>query len=92
MGVYIVDLQGDTITSRVVIRKGTILCLESFTEAGQQFSFYDQEGRPLTAKDGLKVWARNTPVALRDDSNYFFINYGEKAEWVSIVASIGSFA
>ncbi len=31
MGVFIVDLQGDTVTSRAVIRKGAILCLESFT-------------------------------------------------------------
>lgn len=47
MGVYIVDFQGETVTSRAVIRKGTIICVDTFTEAGQQFSFYDQNGRPL---------------------------------------------
>ena len=41
MGMFIVDLQGQAISSRAVIRKGAILCLESFTEAGQRFSFYD---------------------------------------------------
>lgn len=65
MGVFIVDLQGDTITSRAIIRKGAILCLESFTEAGQKFSFYDQEGRHLTHKDGLKVWVQGKPKSLK---------------------------
>jgi len=27
MGVFIVDLQGETVTSRAVIKKGAILCL-----------------------------------------------------------------
>lgn len=35
MGVYIVDIQGENITSRAVIRKGTILCVDKHTEAGQ---------------------------------------------------------
>ena len=65
MGVFIVDLQGDTITSRAIIRKGAILCLQSYTEAGQQFSFYDQGGRPLTQKDGLKIWVKGKPKALK---------------------------
>lgn len=42
MGVYIVDLQGETVTSRAVIRKGAIICVDTLTEAGQQFSFFDQ--------------------------------------------------
>ncbi len=48
MGVYIIDLQGETVTSRAVIRKGAIICVDTLTEAGQQFSFFDQDGRPLT--------------------------------------------
>lgn len=31
MGVYIVDFQGETVTSRAVIRKGTIICVDSLT-------------------------------------------------------------
>lgn len=31
MGVYIVDLQGENVTSRAVIRKGTILCVDTHT-------------------------------------------------------------
>lgn len=48
MGVYIVDLQGETVTSRAIIRKGKIICIDDLTEAGQKFSFYDQNGKPLT--------------------------------------------
>lgn len=35
MGVYVVDLQGESVTSRAVIQKGTIFCLGANTEAGQ---------------------------------------------------------
>ena len=35
MGVYVVDLQGENVTSRAVISKGAILCAENYTEAGQ---------------------------------------------------------
>ena len=42
MGLYIVDLQGETVTSRAVIRKGTIVCMDELTIGGQQFSFYDE--------------------------------------------------
>ena len=31
MGVFVVDLHGETIISKAIIRKGAILCLESFT-------------------------------------------------------------
>jgi hypothetical protein len=31
MGVYIVDMQGENVTSRAVIRKGTILCVDNHT-------------------------------------------------------------
>ena len=31
MGVFYIDLQGETVTSRAIIKKGAILCLESFT-------------------------------------------------------------
>lgn len=76
MGVYIVDFQGETVTSRAVIRKGTIICVDTFTEAGQQFSFYDQNGRPLNEKDGLRVWIRNKITKLH--GNKAFVSYGEK--------------
>jgi len=92
MGVFIVDLQGETVTSRAVIKKGAILCLESFTEAGQTFSFYDEDGRPLTSKEGLKVWNSGTPVNLKY-GNSFETDYKEEGdEWIKIVASMGSYA
>ena len=71
-----VDLQGDTVTSRAVIKKGAILCLESFTEAGQTFSFYDEDGSSLTNKTGLKVWISGRPVDLKG-TNSFETDYRE---------------
>jgi hypothetical protein len=74
MGVFIVDLQGETITSRAVIRKGVILCLEELTEAGQKFSFYNEEGKSLTSAQGLKVWIKDRSVDLKE-TNYFITDY-----------------
>lgn len=68
-----VDLQGEGVTSRAVIRKGTIICLSSLTEAGQKFTFFDQNGKSLTEDDGLKVWIRNKPMKLTE--NWTIINY-----------------
>jgi hypothetical protein len=50
MGVYIVDLQAETITSRAVIRKGEIYCVDRFSTEGQVLCFYDQDGQPITEK------------------------------------------
>jgi hypothetical protein len=90
MGVYIVDLQGETVTSRAVIRKGTIICVDTFTEAGQQFSFFDQNGRPLTEKDDIKVWIRGQLTKLKD--NKAFVSYADKSEYGNIVAAVGDYA
>ena len=90
MGVYIVDIQGENVTSRAVIRKGTILCVDKHTEAGQEFSFFDQSGRPLTADDGLKVWVKGRPAELT--SNKTFVAYGEEKDFARIIASVGDFA
>lgn len=90
MGVYIVDLQGETVTSRAVIRKGTIICVGKLTEAGQEFSFFDQEGRPLTKEQGLRVWIREKVAGLT--GNKAFVAYSDKSQYGTIVASIGNYA
>lgn len=80
-------------TSRAVIRKGAILCLESFTEAGQRFSFYDENGKPLNEATGLNVWVSGKPTELRGQfRNQFDIEYGEKVQYANIVASVGNYA
>jgi hypothetical protein len=90
MGVYIVDFQGETVSSRAVIRKGTIICVDTYTEAGQQFSFFDQNGRPLGAKDGLHVWIRGQIASLVD--NKAFVSYADTVEYGTVVASVGNYA
>jgi hypothetical protein len=90
MGVYIVDFQGETVTSRAVIRKGTIICVDTFTEAGQQFSFFDQNGKPLGEANGLKVWIRGQIINLID--NKAFVTYSDQTEYDTIVAAVGDYA
>lgn len=91
MGVFIVDLQGETVTSRAVIRKGAILCLEDFTESGQRFSFHDEDGRPLTEAIGLRVWLNGRPVAMKG-RHFFDTDYQEQPDLARIVVSVGSFS
>ena len=38
------------------------MCLESFTEAGQRFRFYDEDGKPLNQAAGLNVWVNGKPT------------------------------
>ena len=35
IGIFVVDIQGEGITSRAVIRKGSIICLDSYSTEGQ---------------------------------------------------------
>lgn len=48
MGSFIIDLQSETTSSRAVIRKGQIHCVDSVTPEGHYLGFYDQDGQPLT--------------------------------------------
>ena len=64
MGLFIVDLEGDEVVSRAVIRKGQIVCIDSVTEAGQKLSFFDNNGKPIGESCNLKLWVRDRPVAL----------------------------
>jgi hypothetical protein len=64
----VVDFQGEGITSRAVIRKGTIVWLDSYSTEGQTYKFFNEEGRQLTEKDGLCVWVDKHQHPLKDDS------------------------
>ena len=77
MGVYIVDLQAENMTSRAVIRKGHIYCVDREMEEGQMFSFFDEDGKPISEKDGLKVWIKDKLVEL-DEDNYVVMDYKEE--------------
>jgi hypothetical protein len=68
MGVFVIDLQADNVSSRAVIRKGSIYCIDSLSQQGHLFRFYDENGHPLTAGDGLRVWVRDKLVELDADN------------------------
>lgn len=91
MGTFIIDLHGETVTSRAIIRKGAILCLEELTEAGQKFSFYDEEGRPLTEEQGLKVWFNERLTSLKG-TNFIESEYQVTSTYAKIVACVGSYS
>jgi hypothetical protein len=78
MGVYFVDLQSEAISSRAVIRKGEIICVDSLSPKGQVFSFYDQDGK-------------DKPTVL-DADNYICVDFVDQTESGSIIASVGNFA
>lgn len=50
IGIFVVDIQGEGITSRAVIRKGAIVCLENYSHNGQSFEFFDEDGNKLNEK------------------------------------------
>ena len=64
LGLFVVDLEGEGVVSRAVIRKGQIACVDSLTEAGQRLSFYDATGRPLGIANNLQLWVRGKPIPL----------------------------
>ena len=89
-GLFIVDLQGERVTSRAVINKGSIVCIDKVTEAGKEFSFYDEEGKALTEAEGLKVWARRRPQKLIN--NTVAVEFPDQYESIDLVASLGNYA
>jgi len=52
-GFYIVELVGEGITSRAVIRKGAIACFEESHIDGKLLKFYDESGHPI---ENIKIW------------------------------------
>lgn len=89
--VYIIDFQGEGVTSRAVIRKGGIICLEEVTVAGTKFNFHDETGKRLTKEDGLRLWVNGHNTTL-GDNNSLTIGYKDENQDAKIVAALGSYA
>ena len=94
IGIFVVDIQGEGITSRAVIRKGSIICLDSYSTEGQYFSFYNEEGKELSEKDGLSIWLEKRQASLENGSvfNSSTIAADKRDSNTEIIASIGCFA
>ena len=72
-GVYIVELEGEGISSRAFIKKGAIASSERITSAGTQIKFEDEKGRPL--KD-LTVWLGDKKTVVLES---YIIPFGKNA-------------
>lgn len=91
LGLFVVDLEGEGVVSRAVIRKGQIACVDSLTEAGQRLSFYDATGRPLGIANNMQLWVRGKPCPL-SEGNTAFLEYSSSEEQGVIIASIENYA
>lgn len=59
LGMFIIELEAEGVTSRAVIRKGTIVCKNKITAIGHQLSFYGEDGQPI---DRLQLWRNNKKI------------------------------
>jgi hypothetical protein len=73
-GVYIVELEGEGITSRAFIRKGAIVNSFRITSAGTEIKFEDEKGSAIY---DLTVWLANKKY---DVNEKFIIPFSEKGE------------
>lgn len=47
LGMFIVEIEGEGVTSRAIIRKGTIILKNKVTPTGHQLTFFDQNGQQI---------------------------------------------
>jgi hypothetical protein len=84
--VYIVDFRGEGISSRAVIRRGSIVALKRLTLAGVEIKFYQEDSRPIPELD---VWCNNKRIHVKDKH---IIPYGTAQQNVRLVAVSAGFA
>jgi hypothetical protein len=80
-GAWIVELEGEGITSRAFIRKGMMGCMSSMTAIGTELRVFDESGAEIR---GYKVWMEGRS---HDVSLAFPIPYGEVDKSLSLVVS-----
>ena len=85
-GIYVVDLEGDNISSRAVIRKGCIYCFKKMTLAGVELKFYDENGKKI---ENLDLWVRGKKIKVK---NSYILPYGEGRDYVNMIAVVGPYA
>jgi len=84
--IYIVDLKGEGLASRAVIRRGAITAVKRETLAGLDISFFWDDGKPITE---LEVWRNGQKLQVKDK---LVIPYGQSASNIKIVALKDGFA
>jgi hypothetical protein len=86
-GFYIVELVGEGITSRAVIRKGAIACFESSHIDGKLLKFYDELGSPI---NNIKVWVNGRSEVLADAE--YLVPFSKKGDSLKVLAVRDTYA
>lgn len=73
LGMFIVELEGEGVTSRAIIRKGTIILKNKLTPVGHQLTFYDELGQQI---DKLQLWRDNKRIEVDKSFNIPFGTQG----------------
>lgn len=76
---FIVELEGDGITSRAVIRKGTVVTRSKVTPIGHELTFYDENGQRI---EKLDIWRDSKKIAVEGS---YSIPFGQHHGRESIV-------
>lgn len=80
-GAWIIDLEGEGISSRAFIRKGAIAIINSINTAGTQLKFYDENGTQI--KD-YKIWLDGKKLSVESS---FIIPFGEIDKNLNIIVT-----
>lgn len=84
--VYVVDFKGEGVSSRAVIRRGSIVPIKKLTLTGVEIKFYWENGKPI---DELDVWFNDRKVHVKEKH---VIPFGENHQNVRLVAVKDGFA
>lgn len=85
LGFFIVELEGDTVTSRAVIRKGSIFLKNKLIPEGHKLSFFDQEGKQINE---LTIWREGKKI---DVKGSYIIPFGPQGR-EKLIASYRDYA
>lgn len=85
-GVWVVELEGEGISSRAFIRKGAIVNTKRLNSAGTELKFYDETGSCVS---GYSIWMDGKK---HDVDSAFVIPYGETEKNVSLTWMKDGFA
>lgn len=62
LGEFIIEVEGDGILSRAIVRKGKIVVENAVTSTGHELTFYDEEGSQLSE---LFIWRNSKKIEVK---------------------------
>ena len=85
-GVWIIELEGEGISSRFFLRKGAIGHYIDYTEIGAELTFFDESGNKV--KD-FSIWMEGKKHTVNDK---FSIPYGENSKSLNLILTKEQYA